>query len=82
MHTDERKEQLSQQALARVASGAAAETTDRFIAGAKLATKKRLNKSDEDLQDLTYEDLFVEPVVRPLNGNQFVAGGDLWTESD
>ena len=82
MHSDERKEQLSQQARARVASGEHNETADRFIAGAKLATQKRYNKGDEDLQDLSYEDLFVEPVVRPLGGNQFVAGGDLWTESD
>ena len=44
--------------------------------------KQLVNKDDEDLQELSYEDLFVEPVVRPLNGNQFVAGGDLWTEDD
>jgi hypothetical protein len=44
--------------------------------------KQLVNKGDEDLQDLSYEDLFVEPVVRPLNNNQFIAGGDLWTDVD
>ena len=82
VHSDERKEQLSQQALARVASGESAETTDRFIAGAKLATQKRVNKDDLDLQELSYEDLFLQPVVRTLPDGQFVAGGDLWTDVD
>ena len=82
MHTKEHKEHLSKKATEAHASGVHVESTSRWVAGGILATKKRHNKGDEDLQDMTYEDLFVEPVVRPLGGNQFVAGGDLWTDVD
>lgn len=82
VHTDERKKEMSQQALARVASGEHNETTDRFVAGGVLARKKALNPQDTDLQELSYEDLFLQPVVRTLPEGKFVQDGDLWTESD
>jgi predicted ATP-dependent serine protease len=47
----------------------------------KLEKKKQLNRDDADLQALKYEDLFVQPVVRELDDNQFIAGGDLWTDA-
>lgn len=47
----------------------------------KLEKKKQLNRDDKDLQSLTYEELFVQPIVRDLPDNQFVAGGDLWTDA-
>lgn len=52
------------------------------MAGGVLARKKALNKDDEDLQELSYEDLFVQPVVRQVSEGQFIQDGDLWTESD
>lgn len=82
VHTKEHKEHLSKKAAEAHAAGAHTESVNRWVAGGVLATLKRHNKSDTDLQDLSYEDLFVEPVVRPLNDNQFVAGGDLWTDVD
>lgn len=82
VHTDEHKEHLAKKSSEAYHSGATKENTERWIAGGILARKKALNKGDEDLQDLTYEDLFVAPVVRSLPNNQFVAGGDLWTEDD
>ena len=47
----------------------------------KLEKKKQLNRDDADLQALKYEDLFVQPIVRELDDNQFIAGGDLWTDA-
>jgi hypothetical protein len=82
VHTEEHKEHLAKKSSEAYHSGATKENTERWTAGGVLATLKRHNKSDTDLQDLSYEDLFVEPVVRPLNNNQFIAGGDLWTDVD
>ena len=56
----------------------------RALAGDRLRHKQKqlVNKDDLDLQELSYEDLFVQPVVRQLPEGQFVAGGDLWTDVD
>jgi hypothetical protein len=56
----------------------------RALAGDRLRHKQKqlVNKDDLDLQELSYEDLFVQPVVRQLPEGQFVAGGDLWTDAD
>ena len=44
--------------------------------------KQLVNKDDEDLQELSYEDLFLQPVVKTLPDGQFVQDGDLWTDAD
>lgn len=81
-HTQEHKEHLARKASEAYHRGATVENTERFVAGGVLARKKALNKDDEDLQDLSYEDLFVQPVVQRVSEGQFVQDGDLWTDSD
>ena len=48
----------------------------------RLKQKQLVNKHDEDLQQLSYDDLFLQPVVKTLPDGQFVQDGDIWTESD
>lgn len=46
-----------------------------------LQRKKQLNRQDEDLQELTMDDVYVPPVTpKPIRDDQFIADGDLWTE--
>lgn len=56
----------------------------RALAGDRLRHKQKqlVNKDDLDLQELSYEDLFLQPVVKQLPDGQFVQDGDLWTDSD
>jgi hypothetical protein len=55
---------------------------DQARAIGKLGIRQYHNKSDEDLQAMTLDDFMIEPQVKELPDNQFVAGGDLWTEAD
>lgn len=81
-HTQEHKEHLARKTSEAYHRGDTVENTERFVAGGVLARKKALNKDDEDLQELSYDDLFVQPVVRQVSEGQFIQDGDLWTESD
>ena len=47
-----------------------------------LVQKKNAAKDDADLQAMTLDDVYVPPVTLNTDHNQFVAGGDLWTEAD
>lgn len=82
MHSKEHKEHLAIKSSEAYHRGDTKENAERWVAGGILARKKALNKDDADLQELTYEDLFLQPVVRTLPEGQFVAGGDLWTDAD
>jgi len=55
---------------------------DQASSMGKLGIRKYLNPTDEDLQAMTLDDFMIEPQVKELPDNQFVAGGDLWTEAD
>lgn len=48
----------------------------------RLKQKQLVNKHDEDLQQLSYDDLFLQPVVKTLPDGQFVQDGDIWTDAD
>jgi hypothetical protein len=81
-HTEERKEH--QRTVMTTVMNAPDKAEHRAHAGDILRHKQKqlVNKDDLDLQELSYEDLFVQPVVRTLPDGQFVAGGDLWTDVD
>jgi hypothetical protein len=81
-HTDERREH--QRTVMTTVMNAPDKAEHRAYAGDILRHKQRqlVNKDDTDLQELSYEDLFVQPVVRQLPDGQFVAGGDLWSDAD
>ena len=59
-----------------------AERRDHMSSHGKLYVKKMHKPDDEDLQAMTLDDFMIEPQVKELPDNQFVAGGDLWTEAD
>lgn len=81
-HSAQHKEHLSKKQSAHMISPAAAEQVAYHTERIKLDAKKRLNKGDADLQDMTYDDLYVQPVTpKPIANNQFVEDGDLWTEA-
>ena len=62
-------------------SPAAAEQVAYHTERILLDAKKRRNKADADLQDMTYDDMYVPPVTpKPIRDDQFVQDGDLWTE--
>ena len=82
IHTKAHKELLSTKAKANYATGDYIEHTENFLAAGKLATLKRNNPLDTDLQELNYEDLLVPPVVKTLPDGKFVQDGDLWTDAD
>jgi hypothetical protein len=82
VHTKEHIQHLSTKATEAHASGVHVETTERWSAGGVLARKKALNPDDADLQELSYEDLFLQPVVKTLPEGKFVQDGDLWTDAD
>ena len=47
-----------------------------------LVQKKNANPNDPDIQAMTVDDVYVPPLTLSTDHNQFVAGGDLWTEVD
>jgi predicted amidophosphoribosyltransferase len=55
---------------------------DQASAAGKLGIRQYRNRDDADLQAMTLDDFMIEPQVKELPDNQFVAGGDLWTEAD
>lgn len=80
-HTKERIEH--QRTVMTQVMNAPEKAEHRALAGDILRHKQKqlMNKDDQDLQELSYEDLFVQPVVKQLPDGQFVQDGDLWTET-
>lgn len=80
-HTKEHKQHLSKKQSEHMTSAAAAEQVAWHTERIMLHTKKRVHKDDADLQEMTYEDIYVPPVTpKPIRDDQFVQDGDLWTE--
>jgi len=81
-HSAKHKEHLSKKQSEHMTSPAAAEQVAYHTERIRLDAKKRLNKGDADLQEMTYEDVYVPPVTpKPIGFDQFVQDGDLWTEA-
>lgn len=81
-HTKERIEH--QRTVMTKVMNAPEKAEQRAHAGDVLRHKQKqlVNKDDIDLQELSYEDLFLQPVVKTLPDGQFVQDGDLWTDAD
>lgn len=50
--------------------------------GVEVYNMRRDNPYDENLYELDYTNIYLEPVREILSANQFVNDGDLWTEVD
>lgn len=81
VHSKAHREHLAVKAREHMMSNDGAEQRGLSAARMKFEKKKQMNRDDLDLQSLQYEDTFVQPVVPRLPDNQFVAGGDLWTDA-
>jgi len=84
-HRDHTKERIEhQRTVMTKVMNAPDKAEQRAHAGDVLRHKQKqlVNKDDTDLQELSYEDLFLQPVVKSLPEGKFVQDGDLWTDAD
>jgi hypothetical protein len=79
--TNKERAHLSKKSHEHMMSNNGAEQRALSADRMKFEKKKQLNRDDADLQSMSYEDQFVQPVVKVLDDNQFIAGGDLWTDA-
>lgn len=80
--TPKQRKAISKQRIEHLNSPEALEERNRIAEQGKLSMAKIRNPDDPDIQAMTLDDVYVPPLTLNTDHNQFVAGGDLWTEVD
>ena len=78
--TQKERQSRSEKVSAHLNAPEALDQRNAVAEQGKLSMAKIRNPDDADLQAMTLDDVYVPPVTPNTNHNQFVAGGDLWTE--